>query len=88
MAEQTNQNLTREEQQVFEDLDKQLSTFRTAKTSERLDAADLCDTYHKIKPILKLALPIIRKFVPVIGDRIADAIEFLMTIADGLCPEG
>jgi len=86
MAEQTNQELTREEQRVFEDLGNQLSAFRTTKTADGGDDADLCGTYRKVRPILKIAVPIIRK-IPPIGGKIADAVEFLMTLADSFCPQ-
>ena len=65
----------------FEQLENELS-----KTTAD-DVGNLCELYHKIKPFLQDVLPIIR-LIPVYGKTIADAIEFLMKIADMACPVG
>lgn len=49
-------------------------------------AQSLCAQYEKIKKHLEIALPLIEKFIPIYGSKIAGAIRFLMTIADTVCP--
>jgi len=65
-------------------LDK-IDKILAAAPSRSAAAPDLCATYAKIKPFLKTALTLV-KLIPVYGAKIAAAIEFLMTIADKLCP--
>ncbi|MBC8029930.1 MAG: hypothetical protein H7Z16_07450 [Pyrinomonadaceae bacterium] len=50
-----------------------------------IDAGDLCEKYHAIKGWLRILVKVIRK-IPKIGDKAADAIEFLMGLADMACP--
>src|SRR5688572_25683387 len=50
-----------------------------------MDPAQLCDQYRRIKPLLQTALKLV-KAIPVYGPRIASAIQFLMQIADTVCP--
>ena len=46
---------------------------------------DLCKQYQKVKPLLTTILPFIEK-IPVYGGKIANAIRFLMAIAEVACP--
>ena len=45
------------------------------------DMASLCGTYRTIRPLLETALPLVKQ-IPVVGAKIANAISFLMTLAD------
>jgi hypothetical protein len=48
-------------------------------------AADLCGTWKQVRPILKGLLPALRA-IPVLGSRIAKALEALMAGLDAICP--
>ncbi|HST59997.1 MAG TPA: hypothetical protein VLK84_14930 [Longimicrobium sp.] len=52
---------------------------------ERFDADDACATYRRIKPFLERVLPWIER-LPRFGRQLAEAIRFLMSVADRLCP--
>jgi hypothetical protein len=52
---------------------------------ERVDAADLCATYQRIKPFLERVLPWLER-IPRYGRQLAAAVRFLMSVADRLCP--
>ena len=69
----------------FEHLASQLSKARAGGEGAKVGIGDLCRQYHKIAPTLKKVLPFIR-FIPKIGKTAAEAIEFLMVIADMTCP--
>lgn len=45
----------------------------------------MCSKYHHIKKFIQIVLPYISK-IPVYGSKIVVILEFLMTIADKLCP--
>lgn len=85
MANETNDGLNisgenlQKLEQMANDLDK-------AGASSGAAAADInvCEQYNRIKPVLQSALPIIR-LIPRFGRQVADAIEFLMGIADTFC---
>jgi len=47
-------------------------------------AAALCESYRKIKEPLQSALELIEKF-PFVGKKVANAVRFLMRIADAVC---
>jgi len=53
--------------------------------TEAPEATDLCQTYQTIKGFLPPLLKFIRK-IPIFGEKIATAIEFLMKLADTVCP--
>jgi hypothetical protein len=57
----------------------------TGPKLRRADAAALCDEYKKIRKFIVLFLPLIGK-IPVIGSKIVAILEFLMSIADTICP--
>ncbi|HEY3103245.1 MAG TPA: hypothetical protein VGJ69_06610 [Pyrinomonadaceae bacterium] len=46
---------------------------------------ELCDEYHKIREWLLILIKIVRK-IPKYGETIAKVLEFLMGIADAVCP--
>ena len=60
---------------------------RTAKGQRSLkgERGDLCSKYRSIKPLLNMALPLVER-VPLLGKKLADAVRFLMGIADMACP--
>ena len=78
----------KEEAAALDRIEAELKGFR-AKASETAAAAagvgDLCETYGSIKGPLKLLVKFLRK-LPGFGGKAADAIEFLMKIADTVCP--
>jgi hypothetical protein len=57
----------------------------TGPKLRRADASALCDEYKKIKKWIAIFLPLIGK-IPVIGPKIVAIVEFLMSIADTICP--
>jgi hypothetical protein len=69
----------------FEQLADELKAAKASSLTAAGGIGDLCAKYHKIEPILKKVLPFIR-LIPKIGKTAADAIEFLMGIADMACP--
>lgn len=56
-----------------------------AKTIAAFDAGDLCKKYQSIRKDL-LVLITILKLIPKIGAKAAAALEFLMSLADKVCP--
>lgn len=54
-------------------------------SAARVDPGQLCNQYRQLKPLLNTALKLV-KAIPVYGPRIASAIQFLMQIADTVCP--
>lgn len=46
---------------------------------------DLCDKYRSLRPALVILIKILKK-IPGVGSKAAAAMEFLMGIADGVCP--
>jgi hypothetical protein len=64
---------------------KQLQTLFSGFPSADAVALPNCDTYNKYRSILQLALPLVAK-IPVFGSKIHDALQFLMTLADAVCP--
>jgi len=65
-------------------LDK-ISSRLSSKSAKGADPAALCKVYTETRPLMLALLPFVRK-IPVYGQRIAQVIEFLMKIADSLCP--
>jgi len=49
------------------------------------DAGDLCKQYRSIRAALLILIKIIRK-IPKVGPKAAAALEFLMQLADAVCP--
>lgn len=50
-----------------------------------LNGNGLCATYKKIRGSLEAVLPVV-KVIPVYGPKLAVAIQFLITLADTVCP--
>ncbi len=65
-----------------------LSQIQDAVTPVSADALpskeELCKVYHKVRPIIEVALPWLRR-IPLYGSGIAAAVEFLVKVADLLC---
>jgi len=56
-----------------------------AKTVAAFDAGDLCKKYQSIRKDLLILITIL-KLIPKVGAKAAAALEFLMSLADKLCP--
>ena len=78
-------NISAEDMKHFERLASELSEAQATRSTAKAGLGDLCKKYHKIEPTLKKVLPFIR-LIPKIGKTAAEAIEFLMGIADMACP--
>lgn len=87
MSEEKNDgmNISSADMKHFDHLASQLSKARAGGETAKVGIGDLCKQYHKIQPTLKKVLPFI-KLIPKIGKTAAEAIEFLMGIADMACP--
>lgn len=78
--------LSREEEAALEQIDEITSPQGTTGTrAAALEVGDLCEKYKAIKGALKILVGILRRLGPV-GKKAADAIEFLMGLADIACP--
>lgn len=51
------------------------------------DEGNVCDKYRSIKGSLQILVKILKK-IPGFGPKAAAALEFLMGLADSLCPVG
>lgn len=82
-------NFSEEELDTLDRIDSELQSLRVRGTAvmgfSSIEPADLCQKYQAIKAYLKILVKLIRK-VPKIGEKVADAIEFLMSLADIACP--
>lgn len=76
-------NLSEEERKALEDLG-QLGATRTRGLP---NLVELCQKYQEMRPSLEILARLIRR-IPGIGGKAADAIEFLMGIADVACAVG
>jgi len=81
-----------EELDALDRIDSELQGLRVPKkagldlaTLSSIDPGDLCTKYRAIKASLKILVRLIRR-IPKVGDKAADAIEFLMGLADIACP--
>jgi hypothetical protein len=80
--------LTNEETSALSSIDAELEGFsgRVATlASTEGGVGELCDKYHKIRAFLLILIRIVKK-IPVYGGTIAKVLEFLMGIADAVCP--
>lgn len=77
--------LNREEEAALKQIDELASRSATGTKAAALDAVDLCEKYKALKGALKILVGILRKLGS-IGKKAADAIEFLMRLADIACP--
>ena len=82
-------SLNREETVALDRIEAELQGFRVgamaATEAAAIDLGDLCKKYRAIRGPLEILVKILRK-IPNIGDRVADALEFLMGLADLACP--
>ena len=83
MAEEM--KLSSEETAALDRIDAELTGSSTRAVTAAEGVGDLCDRYHKIKGPLLILIKIVKK-IPVYGGKIAAALEFLMGIADAVCP--
>jgi len=84
---QNNLNLTADEMKQFDKLEDELKKAGVAAggAGASLAPGDLCKQYKKVRGILLIALPFIKK-IPTVGKTVGTAIELLMGIADTACP--
>jgi hypothetical protein len=83
MAEQM--QLTTEETTALDRIDAELKGFAARPKAAAEGVENLCEQYHKIRAYLLILIKIVRK-IPVYGEKIATALEFLMGLADAVCP--
>jgi len=83
MAEQM--QLTSDEAAALDRIDAELKGFSTRAQAATEGVDNLCEQYHKIKGALLILIKIVKK-IPLYGGKIAAALEFLMGIADAVCP--
>lgn len=87
MAEEL--KLTNEETAALDRIETELkgsgARLTAATTKAALESGDLCEKYRAIREPLKILVKLLRK-IPKIGPKAADAIEFLMGLADAVCP--
>lgn len=69
----------REAREALAEIEKALGG---ATAREMVDPKQACDTYRRIRPWLERALPWIER----VSRQLAEAVRFLMGIADTLCP--
>jgi ERCC4-type nuclease len=78
--------LSNEENAAMDHLEKVLQSPQgTTPSAEALDVNDLCDKYHSIRAALTVLVKILKK-IPGIGAKAAAALEFLMSLANTVCP--
>ncbi len=82
---QNNLNLTADEMKQFDKLEDELKKAGVGAGGVGLAPGDLCKQYKKVRGILLIALPFIKK-IPTVGKTVGTAIELLMGIADTACP--
>ena len=91
MSQQTGTTnyLNKTELSIFDELKTQLeetdSVVTDAGTAGLSNLSDLCKKYNQVKSTLELALKAVEK-IPFIGQKVAKAIRFLMSVADFACP--
>ena len=83
MAEEI--KLTNEEAAALDQIDSVVQKGKTTRSVEAPDAADLCKQYHSIRGPLLILVKILKK-IPGFGTKAAAALEFLMGLADTVCP--
>jgi hypothetical protein len=57
---------------------------KRVQVSGRVGSEDLCEKYRSIKKYLEGVLWLIER-IPVVGKKIADAVRFIMAVADSAC---
>ena len=77
--------LNEEENAALNRIDAELKGLSPSSREAAAAEVDLCEKYKAIKGPLQILVKILRK-IPGFGGKAADALEFLMSIADSLCP--
>ncbi|HVF51682.1 MAG TPA: hypothetical protein VNA19_16475 [Pyrinomonadaceae bacterium] len=78
-----NVELSPEEQNALDQLSRELQG--TDRTRGVPDIGQLCEQYNRLKPTLEIVVRIVER-IPVYGSKAAQAIRFLMGLADMACP--
>ena len=76
--------LTTEQAAALDRIDAAL-TGRDARALAALDPSDLCKKYQSLRKDLLVLIKVL-KLIPKFGTKAAAALEFLMSLADKLCP--
>ena len=79
--------LNSEETKALDRIEAELKGFspRAKTIAGAEDVGDLCAKYQSIRAYLLILIKIVKK-IPVYGAKIAAALEFLMSLADAVCP--
>ena len=83
MAEEI--KLTNEEAAALDQIESILQKGQTTASAEALSTSELCDKYHSLRGALLILVKVLKK-IPGIGAKAAAALEFLMSLADAVCP--
>jgi len=81
--------LNREETAAFDRIEEELSRPQgraMTATAEEFDAGNACDIYRKIRDEILLIIKFLKKLPFSWAKRVVEILEFLMSIADKLCP--
>jgi hypothetical protein len=73
-------NLSAKEKSALDTIDAEVGALGGG-----LDAGELCKRYQAIRSALLILIAILKK-IPKFGTQAAAALEFLMSLADALCP--
>lgn len=87
MAEEI--KLTREEEAAFNRIDAALASpqgMALTATAEDFDAGKACEIYRSLRDEILLAIEFLKRLPFSWAKRLAAILEFLMSIADKLCP--
>jgi hypothetical protein len=71
--------------ETMRQVDQALGTGGGPQTSASITVPNPCEAYDKIRDILPDLIKIARK-IPVVGKRLAKALELLKTLGDQFCP--
>lgn len=77
--------LTTEETTALDCIEAELRQPAGAKSFTPESEENLCEKYHSLKGPLELLVKILEK-IPGFGSKAAAALEFLMRLADTVCP--
>jgi len=77
--------LTEEEVAALDRIEAELKGTAGAKAFAAASVGDLCKKYHALKSSLEILVKILKK-IPGFGAKAAAALEFLMGLADIVCP--
>lgn len=83
MAEEI--KLSNEEAAALDQIDSILQKGQTSASAEALNTSELCDKYKSLRGPLLILIKVLKK-IPGVGAKAAAALEFLMSLADAVCP--